>query len=63
MNVILAAATAMGLTASAVLSAPVPVRADDGQAPLDLAGRTITFAEEFDSLSVSAWGEEDTRWI
>ncbi|WP_204331191.1 hypothetical protein, partial [Proteus mirabilis] len=30
--------------------------------PLDLTGYTLTFAEEFDSLSVSPWGP-GSRWI
>lgn len=36
-------------------------RAETGP-PLDLSGYRLTFSEEFDSLSVSAWGP-NTRWI
>lgn len=31
--------------------------------PLDLAEFELTFEENFDTLSVSAWGEKPTRWI
>ncbi|MBN8943295.1 MAG: glycoside hydrolase family 16 protein [Rhizobiales bacterium] len=34
----------------------------DSAEPLDLTGYTLTFAEEFDSLSVSPWGP-GSRWI
>ncbi|WP_204271793.1 hypothetical protein, partial [Escherichia coli] len=37
-------------------------RQADSAEPLDLTGYTLTFAEEFDSLSVSPWGP-GSRWI
>jgi hypothetical protein len=43
--------------------APIP---DPGEKTLDLTGYHVTFNEEFDDLSVSAWGPagpQGTRWI
>ncbi len=39
---------------------PQPLRAGDA---LDLKAYSLTFEENFDTLSVSAWGERKSRWI
>jgi beta-glucanase (GH16 family) len=53
-----------GLAGAATLAEGlVPARSEAANAaPLDLAGFEPTFVENFDRLSVSAWGP-DTRWI
>jgi hypothetical protein len=42
---------------------PVPKQARGEGAAIDLCAFVPTFSEEFDTLSVSPWGENGSRWI
>lgn len=55
-------AVALAIAASLAFIARSAVSQVPDLPPLDLTGYRLTFAEEFDSLSVSPWGP-DTRWI
>lgn len=48
------------LSAFVLIVSPQPLRAGDA---LDLKAYSLTFEDNFDTLSVSAWGERKSRWI
>ncbi|MBB3408995.1 beta-glucanase (GH16 family) [Rhizobium sp. BK316] len=45
------------------LFGPPSPRPSEAEEPLNLDDFQITFAEDFDTLDVSAWGETKSRWI
>lgn len=51
------------LPAAALFLAPETAVAPPSDSPINLSRYTLTFAEDFDTLSVSAWGNGHSRWI
>ncbi|MDE1917941.1 MAG: glycoside hydrolase family 16 protein [Sphingomonadales bacterium] len=54
---------AVGLLALSTVLAPGTATAPAPHPDIDLSQFTLTFAEDFDTLSVSAWGDGHSRWI